>query len=156
MVRLGQTIRSCEDLQVLLATLGGVRFLLALGFFSNYLRDLPPEQGAEVKAFLCSPKHTEATMKERNSIFDTMKQIGALGNLGSLPLTLIYSEQVGANKDATMAERVERQRRGWFDSSTNSRFLIIPGADHISVLTNKEHAKVLSHAVMDMLESLKR
>jgi hypothetical protein len=145
--------------------MGGVWFLLALGFF-NFWRDLPPKQGAEVKAFLCSPKRIEAAMKERDSLFDTLKQIGTLGNLGSLPLTVIYSEQIGspdphtrgmdANKAATMAEMIEKQRRDWLDSSTNSRFLIIPGADHISVLTNKEHAKALAHAVIDMLETPKR
>jgi len=149
--------------QYYFATMGGARLLLALGFF-NFWSDLPPEQGAEVKALLCSPKRVEAAMKELDSLADTLKQISTRGNLGSLPLTVIYSEQIGrpnphvlnmdANKAATMAEMIEKQKRYWLDSSTNSRLLIIPGADHISVLTNKEHAKALTDAIVSVLESL--
>jgi len=148
------------------ATLGGVRALLALGGIANFWRDLPPEDGAAVKALISSPKHIEAVIKERDSLFDTLKQIGTLGNLGSLPLAVIYSEQVArpdphargmnANKAATLAQTIEKQKRAWLDTSTNSRFLIIPGSDHISVLTKEEHARALAHAIMDTVESLKR
>src|SRR5215470_2578628 len=146
------------------ATLGGVRALLALGI-ANFWRDLPPEEGAAVKALISSPRHIEAALKERDSLFDTLKQISTLGNLGSLPLAVIYSEQVAgpdpqargmdASKAAAMAKTIEKQKRAWLDSSTNSRFLIIPGSDHISVLTKKEHARALAHAIIDTVESLK-
>ncbi len=147
------------------ATLGGVRALLALGL-ANFWRDLPPEEGAAVKALISSPKHIEAAVKERDSVFDTLKQTSTLGNLGSLPLAVIYSEQVArpdphargmdASKAATLAETIEKQKRAWLDSSTNSRFLTIPESDHISVLTKKEHARALAHAIMDTVETLKR
>jgi len=109
---------------------------------------------------------TETAVKERDSVVDTLKQIGALGNLGSLPLTVIYSEQVirpdprargmDADKAVKLAERIDNGKRYWLDSSTNRRFLTIAGADHISVLTSKDHAGAVAHAIIDMLESLKR
>jgi pimeloyl-ACP methyl ester carboxylesterase len=147
------------------ARTGGVRALVALGMV-NFWQDLPPEEGAAVKAFMSNPGHIAAAVKERESLVDTLKQIGALGNLGSLPLTVIYSEQVfhpdprargmDADKAAKLAEAIDNQKRYWLDSSTNCRFLTVAGADHISVLTSKDHARVLAHAVIDMLESLKR
>jgi pimeloyl-ACP methyl ester carboxylesterase len=146
------------------ATIGGVRLVLALGFF-DFWKDLPPEQGAEVKMFLSSSKHTETFMKERASLANTLRQIGALGSLGSLPLTVIYSEKVirpdahalglDAHKAATFQDTIEEQKRYWLDSSTNSHFLIIPGADHISILTRNEHAKALADAIIAVVQSLR-
>src|SRR5215475_2750978 len=132
------------------AAVGGVRFLLTLGFFSKFWRDLPPEEGAAVKAVLSSPKRMEAAIKERSSLADTIKQISTLPNLGSLPLTVIYSEKVAS------VEITESQKRAWLNSSTSSRFMIVRGADHISVLTNKEHARKVANVIVNALGSLRR
>jgi pimeloyl-ACP methyl ester carboxylesterase len=104
------------------ARAGGVRALLALRIV-NFRHDLPAEEGAAVKAFLSNPGYIETAGKERDSVVDTLKQIGALGNLGSLPLTVIYSEQVihpdprargmDADKAAKLAERIDNGKRYW-------------------------------------------
>ncbi len=92
----------------------------------------------------------EAAIKERSSLADTMRQISTLANLGSLPLTVIYSEKVAS------LERIESQKRAWLNSSTNSRFIVVRGADHISVLTNKGHAREIANAIVNVFESLRR
>jgi pimeloyl-ACP methyl ester carboxylesterase len=134
-----------KALYVYFATVGGVRFLLACGFF-NYWRDLPREEGDAVKAFLSSTKRMDAAFKERSSLAATIRQLTTLSNLGSVPVTVIYSEQV-----ASLAS--EGQKRYWLNSSTNSRSMVVRGADHISVLTNREHARQIATVIVNVLES---
>jgi hypothetical protein len=50
----------------------------------------------------------------------------------------------GRDKDpdvaAKRAEWNKKQQRNWLAISTNSRFLVVPGSDHLSLLSKKEHA----------------
>jgi pimeloyl-ACP methyl ester carboxylesterase len=73
-----------------------------------------------------------------------------------LRLTVIASDKWGpANADEkTAAKYVEwnqTQQRKWLALSTNSRFLIIPGADHLSLLSNPEHAGEIANAVAALI-----
>ena len=143
------------------AAIGGVRTLLPLGWV-RFWRDLPPQDGAAVKAFISGTRHIDAAIKERDSLLDTLEQVRPLGDLGSLPLTVIYSERVvlpepqDAATAAKWAAAIERQRRYWLGSSTDSRLVSIPGSDHISVVTTQEHARALARAVIETLEKVKQ
>jgi len=144
-------VREPSDLRKALygyfATVGGVRFLLACGFF-NYWRDLPREEGASAKAFFSSPKHLEAVLKEHSSLAASITQLSTLANLGSVPVTVIYSEQVASLQ-------TESQKRYWLNSTAYSQTIVVRGADHISVLTNREHARQIASVIVNVLESFR-
>lgn len=127
---------------------GYFRLVLALGFFESW-QELPPEEGAAVRAFLSSPKRLEAALKERSSLERTLRQLSGLGDLGSLPVTVIYSEQFA------VVPIVENQRRAWLNSSTNSRSILVRGANHISILTKQEHAREVAGAIASALAGLR-
>jgi len=127
---------------------GGIRLVLALGFLESW-QDLPPEEGAAARAFLSSPKRMEAALKESNSLKRTLRQLSGLGDLGSLPVTVIYSEQVA------VVPIVENQKRAWLNSSTNSRSILVRGASHISILTKHAHAREIAGAIASALAGLR-
>jgi len=57
---------------------------------------------------------------------------------------------------AKRAEWNKKQQRRWLAISGNSRFLIVPGSDHLSLLSNKEHAAVVSDAIIRTVHSFQR
>src|SRR5262249_14848789 len=147
-----------------LAGIGGVRAALALGV-ADFWRDLPPQDGAAVKAFLASPKEMAALLEERDAFGDTLRQIDGLNGLGALPVAVVYSDGVvpasfGRRMDpgtaAKLREMIEKQKRYWVESSTNSRLVIIPGADHITILTREAPARALARVIMGTRESVQR
>jgi pimeloyl-ACP methyl ester carboxylesterase len=149
---------------VLLASTGGMRIAIELGYFSLWRerwKDLPTTEAAEMKAFLSRPERWRTFFKEQAALPDTLRQVGSLPKLGNLRLTVIASDKWGpANADEkTAAKYVEwnqTQQRKWLALSTNSRFLIIPGADHLSLLSNPEHGGEVANAVAALIVGLRR
>jgi pimeloyl-ACP methyl ester carboxylesterase len=146
--KLGEQSVLTKALSRYFVSVGGARLLLAFGLF-NYWRDLPPEEGAAAKALFSNPMHMEATLKERSSLVASIRQLSTLANFGSVPMTVIYSEQV------TSLRTAESQKRYWLNFSANSRSIVVRGADHISVLTNREYARQIANVIVSALESLR-
>ena len=146
------------------AGIGGVRAALALGV-ADFWRDLPPPDDAAVNAFVASQKEMAAVLKERDALGDTLRQIDGLKGLGALPVAAVYSDGVvpasfGRRMDPGMAakflEMIEKQKRYWVESSTNSRLVVIPGADHITILTREAPARALARVILSTRESINR
>jgi len=119
------------------------------------LSDFPSDMAPVMKAFMTSPQRGRMAVKERASISDTLRQIGALNSLGNLPVTVISSDRwidADAEIAAKRAEWNKRQQRNHLAISANSRFVIIPGADHLSLLSNKDHAYAVANAIVKMVE----
>jgi hypothetical protein len=75
-----------------------------------------------------------------------------------MPVTVIAADRwIDKDPDlaATRAEWDKRQQRNWLALSTNSRFLIVPGSDHLSLLSNKEHAAIVSDAIVRMVHGFR-
>src|SRR5262249_34941408 len=78
---------------------------------------------------------------------------------GNLPVTVISSDRWIDADVETAAKRAEwnkRQQRNWLAISTNSRFLIVPGTDHLSLLSNKDHAHTVADVVVKMAVGRRR
>jgi len=123
------------------------------------LNDFPPDAVPAMQAFLLSPERARTAVRELDFVSDTLRQIGALSGLGSMPVVVISSDRWIDKDPDTAARRAEwnkKQQRNWLAISSNSRFLIVPKSDHLSLLSNKKHAASVSDAIIRMVRSFRR
>jgi hypothetical protein len=123
------------------------------------LNDFPPDAVPAMRAFLLSRERARTAVGELNSVSDTLRQISPLSSVGPTPVTVIAADRwIDKDPDvaAKRAEWNEKQQRNWLAISSNSRFLIIPESDHLSLLSKKEHASAVSDAIIRMVRGLKR
>jgi pimeloyl-ACP methyl ester carboxylesterase len=121
--------------------------------------DFPPDAAPAIRAFLSSRERARTSVREVDSVSDTMQEISLLSGLGAMPVTVIAADRWIDKDPDTAARRAEwnkKQQRNWLAISSNSRFLIVPGADHLSLLSKKEHAAAVSGAIIQMIHSFKR
>jgi hypothetical protein len=75
-----------------------------------------------------------------------------------MPVTIIAADR-WADKDpdlaASRAEWNKKQQHNRLAISTNGRFLVVPGSDHLSLLSHREHADVVSDAILRMLHGMR-
>jgi hypothetical protein len=121
--------------------------------------DLPPDVAPTMRSYLLSHERARTGIRELDSVSETLRQVGALDGVGSMPVVVISSDR-WVDKDpaiaATRAEWNKKLQRNWLAISSNSRFLIVPESDHLSLLSKKEHAAAVSEAINGMVHSLKR
>ena len=120
---------------------------------------LPAEFVPVLKAFTTSPQFLKTSMKETPTFADSLNQISSLDSLGNMPVTIVWSDK-WIDKDVETAERhgewQKRQQRNWLTISTKSQFLIVPDADHNSLLNNKDHANIVANAIVKWVEARRR
>jgi hypothetical protein len=90
---------------------------------------------------------------------ETLRQIGSLDSVGAIPVVVISSDHwIDKDPDiaATRAEWNKKLQRNWLAISSNSRFLIVQESDHLSLLSNKQHAAAVSDAIIRLIHDLKR
>ena len=123
------------------------------------LNDFPPDAVPAMRRFLFSEERARTAVRELDSVADTMRQIDRLSGAGPMPVLVIASDR-WIDKDAvvaaTRAEWNKKQQRNWLAISSNSQFQIVPGSDHLSLLSRKEHAAAVSDAIIRMVRGLKR
>jgi len=120
--------------------------------------DFPPDVAPAMKAFLDSSQRKRIAVREFGALHDTLVEISALDGLGSVPLTVIVSDRWPDANPAVAAQRAEWDKRlqhQWLTISGNSKFIIVPGSDHLSLLTNKDHAAAVTGAIVAMVGSIR-
>jgi pimeloyl-ACP methyl ester carboxylesterase len=121
--------------------------------------DFPPDAVPVMRAFLQSRERGRISVREQDAVPDTVREISLLGGVGPMPVTVIAADRwIDKDPDlaAKRAEWDKKNQRNWLAISTNSRFLIVPGSDHLSLLSKKEHAAAVSSAIIQMVHSFKR
>jgi pimeloyl-ACP methyl ester carboxylesterase len=122
------------------------------------LNDFPSDAAPVMRVFLLSRERARTAVRELNSVSDTLHEISALSGVGPMPVTVIAADRwIDKDPDVAVkrAEWNKKQQRNWLAISTSSHFLIVPGSDHLSLLSKKEHATVVSDAIIRMVHSLK-
>lgn len=121
--------------------------------------DFPPDIVPAMRVYLLDHERARTAVRELESGSETLHQVGALDNVSAMPVVVISSDR-WVDKDpniaATRAEWNKKLQRDWLAISSNSRFVIVPGSDHLSLLSNKEHAAVVSDAIIRLVHSLRR
>lgn len=146
-------LASHETLFQMADRIGLIKFTVDLD-----VNDFPPDAVPSMRVFLLDRERARTSVREVDSVSDTVREISLLGSLGAMPVTVIAADRwIDKDPDlaAKRAEWDKKQQRNWLALSTNSRFLIVPGSDHLSLLSKKEHAAIVSDAIIRMVHSLK-
>lgn len=120
--------------------------------------DFPPDAVPAMQAFLQSRERGRISGREQDAVPDTVHEVSLLGGVSPMPVTVIAADRWNDKDPDLAAKRAEwdkKHQRDWLAISTSSSFLIVPGSDHLSLLSNKAHAAVVSDAIIRMVHSLK-
>ena len=125
----------------LLARLGYVRLT---GLFDAWGEGLPARQAAESGAFLATPRHLSTTRDESLAWETICAEVRGTGDLGDLPLAVLT-----AGKDVLPGQP---ELQGELAAlSTDSIHRVVKGADHVTLVTRREHALKVVEAIRQVV-----
>lgn len=128
----------------LLARLGYVRLTR---FFACMAEGLPARQFAETMAFLTSHHHLKATYDESLSWDGVCSEVRRTRGLGSKPLAV-----VSAGQDLLPGARELQSELAAL--SCNSFHLAVEAADHVTLVTHRDHALCVVNAIRQVLNRI--
>ncbi len=126
----------------LLTRLGYVRLA---GLFNAWALGLPPRQAAEAESFLSTYGHLKTTCEESLAWEAICAEVRATRRLGDIPLAVVT-----AGRDL-LSGQAELQRELAMLSSDSVHFAV-KGADHVSLVTHREHALLVVQAIRHVVE----
>jgi pimeloyl-ACP methyl ester carboxylesterase len=111
---------------------------------SAQAKGLPDIHSLVAKNFYSSAQHMRATVREAEAWFTSVGQVKTK-TLGDVPLVAVTAP--------------EKCMHGWMDLqkelaaiSTRGRHVIVPGASHVTILTNRDYAAQVANEVSALLE----
>jgi pimeloyl-ACP methyl ester carboxylesterase len=128
-----------------------------LGVGKNNAQGLPPQQVAEVNAFVSTPQHWATILNLINSTSSTYDEVRATESLGNMPLVVISANTAWLTKGAPAddARKILNDLQSEIAGlSTNSSHRIIDGATHGSLVHNQHDAQAVINAIEAVLTSL--
>jgi pimeloyl-ACP methyl ester carboxylesterase len=130
----------------LLTKLGYVRLTRV---FHSQAEALPALQRAEAEAFLSSYNHFKTTLKESLAWHTVCAEVRCARNLGSMPLAVVSA---GKNLLPGACELQAELAA----LSSDSMHLVVPGADHVTLVTHREHAQSVVEAIRHVVEKINK
>jgi pimeloyl-ACP methyl ester carboxylesterase len=125
-----------------LARLGYVRLS---GLFNSWGEGLPARQAAESAAFLASYRHLRTTLDESRAWDALCAEVRRAGGMGDTPLAVVT-----AGKDVLPGQP---ELQGELAAlSSDSFHLVVPGADHVTLVTRREYALKAVQAIRRVVE----
>jgi pimeloyl-ACP methyl ester carboxylesterase len=125
----------------LLARLGYVRLT---GLFDAWGEGLPARQAAESEAFLSTYQHLCTTRDESLAWETICAEVRRTGGLGDTPLAVVT-----AGKDVLPGQPELQAELALL--SSDSTHLVVPGADHVTLVTQREHALTVVEAIRQVV-----
>jgi pimeloyl-ACP methyl ester carboxylesterase len=128
-----------------------------LGIGKNNAQGLPPQQVAEVNAFVSTPHHWATILTLMDATPMTYDEVRTTGSLGNKPLVVISANTAWFTNGAP-ADDVRRALNALQSElaglSTNSSHRIVEGATHASLVHNHKDAQAVITAIEAVLASL--
>lgn len=128
-----------------------------LGVGKNNAQGLPPQQVAEVNAFVSTSQHWATLRALIDSTTATYDEVRATGSLGDIPLVVISANTAWLTKDAP-ADNARLTLNNLHAEnaklSTNNSHVIVDGATHGSLVHDKNDAQKVITAIEAVLTSL--
>jgi pimeloyl-ACP methyl ester carboxylesterase len=142
--------RILEVSQRVLGWLGWLGLLRALHLARAISAGLPARHAAELRAGAALPGLAATTAAQIRSWSVSRVQLNAAAPLGDLPLAVLaVSEQpVGG-------ELLTALQRELAELTENASFEVIQGASHESVISDREHARVVAKTILTVVEATK-
>jgi pimeloyl-ACP methyl ester carboxylesterase len=140
--------RILEVSQKILGWLGWFGLLRALHLARGISAGLPARQAAELRAGAALPGFAATEAAQIRSWSVSREQLNAAAPLGDLPLAVLaVSEQpVGG-------ELLTALQRELAELTENASFEIVQGASHESLISNREHARVVAKTVQAVVQA---
>jgi pimeloyl-ACP methyl ester carboxylesterase len=125
----------------LLAQLGYVRLT---GLFNAWAEGLPPRQAAEAEAFLSSYRHLQTTREESVAWEAVCAEVRCTSGLEDIPLAVVT-----AGRDVLPGHP---ELQGELAAlSRDSIHVTVKGADHLTLLTRREHARSVTEVIRNVV-----
>jgi pimeloyl-ACP methyl ester carboxylesterase len=125
----------------LLARLGYVRLTR---LFAAWGEGLPARQAAESEAFLATYQHLRTTREESRAWDTICAEVRRSGDLADTPLAVVT-----AGKDVLPGQPELQGELALL--SSDSIHLVVSGADHVTLVTRREHALVVVEAIRQVV-----
>jgi pimeloyl-ACP methyl ester carboxylesterase len=140
--------RIIEVSQRVLGWLGWFGLLRALHLARGISAGLPARQAAELRAGAALPgcAATEAAQMRCWSV--SREQLNAAAPLGELPLAVI-----GVTEQPVGGELLTALQRELAELTENASFEIVQGATHESLISDREHARVVARTILTVVEA---
>jgi pimeloyl-ACP methyl ester carboxylesterase len=126
--------------------LAGVGFIRLSGFFGSWAEGLPEKQAAEAVAFLSSYGHLSTTRDESLAWDVICAEVRSTRGLGDKPLAV-----VSAGKDVLPGQPELQAELATL--SSNSVHMAIKGADHVTLVTHRQHAFSVVEAIRHVVQT---
>jgi hypothetical protein len=146
--------RSVASLRVVqaLSRFGVVRLV---GDGANPMATLPDSVREAVIALGASPRHLAAVQRELRSVPASDTLASAAGTLGDRSLVVLVAgrRQDGVSDEAWSA--ILELQREFVTLSTDTEFVPVSHAHHLSILSEDENARRVGQAITDVVERLR-
>jgi pimeloyl-ACP methyl ester carboxylesterase len=118
------------------------------GFFDSWAEGLPDKQAAEAKAFLSSYRHLKTTRDESLAWDAICAEVRSTRELGDKPLVV-----VSAGKDVLPGHPELQSELAAL--SSDSVHWAVKGADHVTLVTHRQHASKVVEAIRHVVRNWK-
>lgn len=128
--------------------LAGVGYIRLSGFFDSWAEGLPEKQAAEAEAFLSSCRHLKTTRDESLTWDAICSEVRSSRGLGDKPLAVVT-----AGKDILPGQPELQAELAAL--SSNSVHMAVKGADHVTLVTHRQHAFSVVEAIRHVVQTCK-
>jgi pimeloyl-ACP methyl ester carboxylesterase len=129
----------------LLTKLGYVRMT---GFLHSQAEGLPERQRAEAETFLSSYCHFKSTLNESLAWYSICAEARCARNMGNKPLVVLTAGKKSLPGSLALQGELATL-------SSDSTHLVVTEADHVTLVTHREHAASVVEAIRHVVEKVK-
>jgi pimeloyl-ACP methyl ester carboxylesterase len=140
--------RILEVSQKILGWLGWFGLLRALHLARGISAGLPARQAAELRAGAALPGFAATEAAQIRSWSVSREQLNAAAPLGDLPLAVL-----AVSVQPVGGELLTALQRELAELTENASFEIVQGASHESLISNREHARVVAKTVQAVVQA---
>lgn len=116
--------------------------------YSTQAEGLPPQQRAVAEVFLASASHITTAREELAAWDVTAEQVRHTKNLGNRPLVVLSADK-GSLPGAHLLQE------GLAQLSANSVHRVVNGADHVTIVSHREHALAVVEGIRQVVEAVR-
>jgi len=140
--------RMLEVSQRIFGWLGWLGVLRALNLSRGITAGLPARQAAELRAGAALPGFAATEAAQIRSWSVTREQLNAAGPLGDLPLAVL-----AVSEQPLGGELLTALQRELAELTQDASFEVVQGASHESLISNREHARVVARTIEAVVQA---
>jgi pimeloyl-ACP methyl ester carboxylesterase len=128
--------------------LAKIGYLRLSDFFASQAEGLPQKELCQARSFLCAEGHLRQANREAIHWDELCAEVRVTGSLGDKPLTVLSAGKGALPGGAEMQRDLARL-------SSKSREVVVDGADHVTLVTHREHALKVVAEIRRLVESFR-